>query len=267
MRHLTIIYFVCVLLLTFTSCSYKQDQTLFEQRNTITDNTSQNNIANISNYRIQPQDILQITNIQNSKNIVDLSAGVSTPGSAVFSAPGSASASQANENYQVEDDGTIALTGVGRVQIAGLTRVEARKRIEEIYSKDLKHPLLELKIVNLKVSVFGEVKSPGNIVLKKDRTTLIEILGEAGGLTDKADEKSIKVIRGNQKNPTTEILDLSNIKTLTDPRMVLQNNDIVYVSQNKKAIRNNNIQNFSVVIQPALILFNTALIIFTLVRK
>jgi polysaccharide export outer membrane protein len=261
MRHLIYIAFIFSSLLVFSSCSYKQNQVLFEQKSLAVDTTFSKNNTNISNYRIKPQDVLQLTNMQNSKYIVDIAAGTSANTS-------SASAAQQNETYQVDDDGTIPLTGIGRVKVAGLTRVEARKYIEELYGKDfLKSPLFDLKIINLKVSVFGEVKAPGNFSLTKDKTTLIEVIGEAGGLTDKADEKTVKIIHSGRQNPTTEIVDLSNIKSLTDPRIVLQNNDVIYISQNRKAIRSDNIQNFSTIIQPVLIVLSTALLIITLARR
>jgi polysaccharide export outer membrane protein len=115
--------------------------------------------------------------------------------------------------------------------------------------------------------MLGEVKSQGNFPLVKDRTGLIEMIGEAGGLTDKANEKNIEIIRGSQSNPTVVKVDLSNISSLADPATILQNGDIIYVAQNKRAARADNLQNFSVLLQPALILFNTALIIFTLAHR
>jgi len=263
MRFLILIFFVSGFL--FTSCAYKQDQSLFEQKSSTTVNNQQNSFTNVNNYRIKPQDVLQITNIQNNKALIDLSAGVaaSSSNSNGLSTPQTVSQADA---YTVEDDGTIALPALGRIQVAGLTRVEARQHIEELYSKELKQPLLDVKIINLKVNVTGEVRAPGNIPLVKDRTTLVEVLGAAGGLTEKSDEKTIKIIRSDQ-NSTVDIIDLSDIKSLRDPRIIVQNNDIVYVSQNKKAIRNTNIQNFSVIIQPVLLLLNTALIILSLTRR
>lgn len=218
-------------------------------------------LANIENYKIKPQDILQITNMQNNKSIIDLSAGVASSGGSTASGAGN------GENYLVEEDGTIPLTGIGRVQVAGLTRLQARKKIEELYSKDLKQPLLEVKLVNLKVSVFGEVRTPGNLPLVKDHTTLADIIAEAGGLTERADEKTIKIIRNNGQDNSTTQVDMGEIRSLNDPRTLLQNGDVIYVAQNNKAIRNNKITNFSVIAQPALLLFNTALIIFTLARR
>lgn len=263
MRYLIPIFLFAALL--STSCSYKQDQYLFEQKGAAAGIKPTDSIANITNYRIRPQDILQITNVQNNRSIIDQQAGVMGGQTNV---QGNLNNSDGNNNntYTVDDDGTVGLPVLGRIQIAGLTRIEARKKIEDLYSKELKHPLLEVKITNLKVTVAGEVKAPGNIPLIKDHTTLIEIIGQAGGLTDKADEKTVKIIRTNQHSKVDQF-DLSNINTLADPRMYVENDDIVYVLQNKKAVRNTHLQNLSLIVQPVLLIINAALIIYTFAHR
>jgi len=264
MRFLTLVYLFFSLLF-IASCSYKQDQILFEQRSSI-DTLEKNNTEVINNYKIKPQDILQIRNLQNMKYIVDdAPAEGNTPGSASGSGSGSNSEGQ---TYQVEEDGSVALPVIGHVQVVGLTRMQAAKQIEDLYRKTLlKDPIIELKIVNLKVTVLGEIKSQGNYPLVKDKTTLVEMIGEAGGLTDRANEKNIKIIRGNQNNPQVTLIDLSDIKSLSNPATILQNGDIIYIAQNKRAVQSDKFQNFSTILQPALIILNTVLIVFTLARR
>jgi polysaccharide export outer membrane protein len=250
-------------ILSFSSCSFKQQQVLFQQP--VSDSTQQINQAGsgkgTSDYRIRSQDVLQIRNLQNTKYIVD-EAPITTTNS------GSTANSAQGQTYQVEDDGTVALPVIGHVQIAGLTRAEAQKQVEDLYRKNLlKDPIIELKIVNLKVTILGEIRAQGNFPLVKDRTSLVEMIGEAGGLTEKANEKNIKIIRGDPKNPQVTEVDLSNIKTLADPRIILQNNDIIYIAQNKRAAKNDQLQNVTTTLQPALILLNTALIIYTLIHR
>jgi polysaccharide export outer membrane protein len=258
MRYFTLANLILGLFLILSSCSYKQDHLLLGRNST--DTIVQTTIANISNYRIKPQDILQITNVQNNKTIVDLTAGVA--------GASPAAAASGTETYQVEEDGTIALTGLGRVKVSDMTRVEARKYIEDLYRKGpLKDPLLELKIISLKVTILGEITAPGNVSLTKDRMTLIDVIAKAGGLTNRADEKTIKIIRADQKHPQTDIIDLNDVRSLNDPRAIVQNNDIIVIAQNKTAVRNERLQDFSIVVQPILLVFNTALIIFTLARK
>ena len=258
--------------ITFTSCSYKQHQLLFERQAAIIDSTRSIDASSgngTSDYHIRSQDILQIRNLQNARYIVD-----ETP-TAVSPAAGGSSTSNAGgttagegQSYQVQDDGTVALPLIGRIQVAGLTRNEAQKKIEEIYSKDvLLNPIIDLKIVNLKVTLLGEIRVQGNYPLVKDKTSLVELIGAAGGFTEKANEKNIKIIRGDPKNPQITQVDLSNVKTLADPRIILQNNDIIYVAENKRAIKNDELQNATTTLQPALILLNTALIIYTLIHR
>jgi polysaccharide export outer membrane protein len=248
-------------IITCTSCSLKQQQVLFKQQAPVSDSTQINQASSgkgTTDYRIQSQDILQIRNLQSTKYIVDVApTGV-----------GSGNGASQGQAFQVEDDGTVTLPVLGRVPIAGFTRAEAAKQIEDLYRKNLlKDPIIELKIINLKVTMLGEIRTQGNFPLVKDKTTLIEMIGEAGGLTERANEKNIKIIRGDPKNPQITQVDLSNIKTLADPRIILQNNDIIYIAQNKRAVKNDQLQNFSSTISPILIVFNTALIIYTFIHR
>lgn len=257
-------YSICIvaIIIIFSSCSYKQSHVLFENRNTVaakSDSLGQKDFPVKSAYRIQPRDLLQIKNLQNIKFIVD-----ELPASSAGTAGGAAAAGQ---TFEVDEDGTVALPVIGRVAVGGLTRVEATRKIEDLYRKSLlKDPIFDVKIVNLKVTIFGEVGSQGNFPLLKENTTLVEMLGQAGGLTQNANEKNVKIIRGSGIHKSVTEIDLGDINSISDPRAILQNGDVIYISQNKKAIRNDKLQNLTTLIQPALILLNTALIIITLTR-
>jgi polysaccharide export outer membrane protein len=261
MRIFTFALLTFSLLFVLSSCSYKQDQLLFQQKQSL-DSVSAQNAPTLVRYRIQPQDILQIRNLQNISYIIGDAPSATT---AVSGAGGGAPQGQ---NFQVEEDGNVALPVIGRVQVEGLTRQEASNKIEDLYKKSLlKDPIIELKIVNLKITILGEIKTPGNYPLIKDKTTLIELVGEAGGLTDKANETNVEIIRGDPTHPSVIRIDLSNIRSLSNPDGILQNGDIIYIAKNKRAIQTDKITTFSTIIQPALIVLNTFLIIFTLVRR
>ena len=263
MRVFIFVFLTFSLLSVLTSCSYKQDQLLFQQKQGF-DSISTTTPTSMVHYHIQPQDILQIRNLQNISYIIGDAPSATT--SSGGSASGGGSSLQ-GQDFQVEEDGNVALPVIGRVQVAGLTRQEAANKVEELYKKSLlKDPIIELKIVNLKITILGEIKTPGNYQLIKDKTTLIELIGEAGGLTDKANETNVEIIRGDPAHPNVIRIDLSNIKSLSNPNGILQNGDIIYVAQNKRAIQSDKISTFSTIIQPALIILNTFLIIFTLAR-
>jgi polysaccharide export outer membrane protein len=275
MRFYTALITTLLLFLVFgfSSCSYKQQQVLFEHQAAVADTAKVNDAnsgAGTSDYHIQSQDILEIRNLQNAKYIVDETPTAVSPASGGGAAAGSTGGTSAGngQTYQVEDDGTVALPLIGHIMVAGLTRAEAQKKIESVYSKDvLVNPIIDLKIVNLKVTILGEIRVQGNYPLVKDKTSLVELIGAAGGLTERANEKTIKIIRGDPKNPQITQVDLSNVKTLADPRIILQNNDIIYIAQNKRAIKNDQLQNVTTTLQPGLVLLNTALIIYTLIHR
>ncbi|PWK68297.1 polysaccharide export outer membrane protein [Mucilaginibacter oryzae] len=261
MRNYIFIYLAILLFISLTSCSKKQYQNLFQQE--VQAGGAAGNVQpSLQDYRIRPQDILQIRNLQNIKYIVDV-----TPSDKTATVGGGGNAGS-GETFQVENDSTVTLPVIGHVKVGGLTRPEAARQIEDLYRKHLlKDPIIEVKIINLKVTVLGEIMQQGNYALTKDRTTLVEMIGQAGGLTEKANETNVKIIRGDQLNPEVTIINLSDIRSVNDPRTVLQNGDIIYIAQNKRAIRNEKLQNLSGITQPVLLLLNTALVIFTLSHR
>jgi polysaccharide biosynthesis/export protein len=267
MRILYTTYSILGLLLILTSCSYKQNKAVISKKSPasapIADSALiQNAIANISNYRIQPQDILQIRNLQNSKTIVDLTPALSN----TSANPGAANT--APETFLVEDDGTVALTGLGHVQVAGLTRAEAAKHIEGLYKKDvLVNPIIDVKITNLKVTIMGEVKNPNNYPLVKDRSTLIEMIGNAGGFTEFANQKDVKIYRGNQTDTTANIIALNNLNSISGQRTILQNNDVIIVGKSQKTLQKENLQNIVTTAQPFLILLSTILVVLSITKR
>ncbi|MDN3584395.1 polysaccharide biosynthesis/export family protein [Mucilaginibacter flavus] len=239
---------------TLSSCGRQQYIALFQQKN-----AAESVIYNdtVGDYHIRPHDLLLIKNLQDISYIVSQPADRGSSGGS----------SGQGQTFEVNDEGKVTLPIVGAVTVGGRTRVEAKNMIEVLYRKNLlKDPIIDLKITNLKVTVFGEVKGQGNFPLVKDRTTLVELLGEAGGITESADETNVQIIRGTEKNPKVTRIDLSAISAINDPRAILQNGDIIYISKNRRAIRNDKIQNFSSVYQPAVLLLNTLLLIFTFSR-
>lgn len=242
------LFFLC-------SCSYKQQHALFKT-DIATPAPIYNPALPVGNagYKIGPDDLLQIRNLQNISYIANEQPLVTS----TVQAPA----------YQVEEDGTVALPVIGRVMVSGLTRYQAARKIESIYKeKLLKDPIIDLKIINLKVTVLGEIRTQGNYLLLKDKTSLVDIIGEAGGLTDKADEKSIQIIRGDKTHPQIIMADLNDIRTLANPELNLQNNDIIYIAKNNRTNRTEATQNASGILQSVLVLLNTGLIIYSLTKK
>jgi protein involved in polysaccharide export with SLBB domain len=62
------------------------------------------------------------------------------------------------------------------------------------------------------IMIFGEVNAPGIIPITKDKTTLYEVIGKAGGLTKEASLKHAKLFTGNSVYSIMEKQFISNVK-------------------------------------------------------
>ena len=102
---------------------------------------------------------------------------------------------------RVSNDGTIDLSTIGLVRVAGLEPVEASKNIavasveRGIYRKPNVTLSVQSKAMN-KITILGEVAEPGLHEMPRSSCDLISVLGVAGGLTKDADT-SIEIIRHN----------------------------------------------------------------------
>jgi polysaccharide export outer membrane protein len=138
-------------------------------------------------------------------------------------------------DYLVEIDGTVKMPIIGKIQVAGMTIREATKMFEQKYSTFYVNPYVLVKVTNRRVIVFpGDPGSAKVIALVNNNTTLIEAIGLAGGLTQAGKAWQVKLIRGNPNNPQVYLIDLSTIYGIKAGNMVLQANDIVYVTPQRR---------------------------------
>lgn len=184
------------------------------------------------NYKISPNDVLNLRLFSNEGfHLIDLTSQVNTGGS---SGTANASAS-ASIDYLVESDGTVTLPVIGKTQISGLTVREATEMLEKTYSKYYIKPYVLLSVDNRRVIVFpGDPGTAKVIPLLNNNTTVIEALALAGGLTENGKAKEVKLIRGDPAKPQIYLIDLSTIKGIKEGNTILQANDIIYVTPQRR---------------------------------
>ncbi|MEO8795301.1 MAG: polysaccharide biosynthesis/export family protein [Daejeonella sp.] len=249
----------CICLtLVFSSCSSRYRNALFTSSSDVLADTIRTvHIVNASQqitdvYRIKAHDVLAIRNLQ---DISFISTGENS------------GAAASPTTFNVEEDGGIVLPVLGKVVVSGLSRKEAADKIQKLYKDNLlKDPIIELSIVNLKVTMLGEFGSQGSFLLENENTSLIDIISKAGGLSPRADPKTLKIIRGDRSDPEIIYVNLKNINSLASPKLMLQNNDIIYIEPLGVYNTSERINSVSTVLQPILLIVNFALIVYNFAK-
>ena len=137
--------------------------------------------------------------------------------------------------YVVDNNGNINMAGLGQIHVAGMNRWELSNHVrQELISREyLKDPIVVVEFMNFKISVLGEVKSPGTYTISGDKVTILQALSLAGDLTIMGKRDNVTVLReqGNERN--FYHLDLRNTDIFNSPAYYLQQSDLVYVYPNK----------------------------------
>lgn len=178
--------------------------------------------------KIQKNDLLWIN--VGGPNSLDLTALNSALGIPLQGGGGALSQTSAPVfGYLVEADGTIKLPYVGRVKADGMTRIQLEEYLRNEFSAYTKEPVVNVRFMNYKVTVMGDVARPGTFSIPNERITILEAIGMAGDLTVMGKRESILIIR--EVNGQREIgrINLLSKDLLLSPFYYLQTNDVVYV--------------------------------------
>jgi polysaccharide biosynthesis/export protein len=122
---------------------------------------------------------------------------------------------QLSGKVQVADDGTISVPLAGRVPAAGLTCEKLEKSLHDKLAGFTDNPNVTVRVANPQSKVFyvlGEVRKPGIMKLLSGEV-LSQGLADAGGLTDFANRRAIKIVR---RRPTENVEMTINYKKVED---------------------------------------------------
>jgi polysaccharide export outer membrane protein len=129
----------------------------------------------------------------------------------------------------VDPEGNITYPVIGKVNVAGLTVYEAQSKLQKIADEYLDSPVVKVRIINFRFTILGEARSEGSKILANNRVSLMEAIGVAGGLTDLADKRNVKIIRQNGAKAEVRYVDLLNEDLLQSPDYYIHQNDILII--------------------------------------
>ena len=140
--------------------------------------------------------------------------------------------------YLIDANGNVQLPVLGNIQLAGLNRMDATALLQEKLSAYVNKPVVNIQILNFKVTVLGEVGSPGTFKVPNERITILEAIGLAGDLKITGIRKNVMVIRDNNGEKQEFRVDLTDNTLFNSPIYYLQQNDVVYVEPNNTSRAN-----------------------------
>lgn len=225
-------------ILVVTSCSTPKNITYLQELNS----GEMIQAAKVLDVKVKPEDKLSIVVSTQDPSLSQLFNLVTTQNRLEnLSTSGSSSGNGQMSYYTVDSAGDITFPVLGKVHIAGLTREQvANKIVAELTGRNLvKDPIVTVEFANTRISIIGEVASPGRYNFNEDHITIIDAIAMAGDLTVNGVRDNILVMRkADEGMQQAYRVDLTNAAALAaSPVYYLQQDDVIYVEPNDKKKR------------------------------
>lgn len=138
--------------------------------------------------------------------------------------------------YLVNQQGIITIPLIGKLYVSGLTTEQVTDIITEKLNKYLEQPTVNVRILNFKISILGEVNRPAVYTIPNEEITLPEAIAMAGDLTIYGKRNNVMLIRKINGKREFNRIDLTKRDLFNSPFYHLQDNDVLYVEPTKTKI-------------------------------
>lgn len=217
--------------MVLSSCAPKSNHVYYQNIDNVLNNNKK--LANFET-RLQPDDLLMIIV---SAEDVEAAAPFNLINTMTSNPNNPAGSGQMQQQlYLIDSKGLIDFPKIGTLKLSGLTRTEAVNLIKEKVQKYINDPIVNLRIMNFKITVQGEVVRPGIHSINSERLTLPEAIALSGDMTIYGKKENVLIIRENNGKKTYNRVDMTKADFIDSPYYFLNQNDIVYIEPNKTRI-------------------------------
>lgn len=136
------------------------------------------------------------------------------------------------DGFRIQADGTLTYAYAANIPAAGKTIKQLHNLLVAKLSKVIEKPQLDLKVVGFRSQrayVTGEVNKPGALPITEIPLTLIDALNNAGGLSARADWRTVSFTR-DDKVETIQLDDFYTKGDISQNRL-LKHGDIIHVNR------------------------------------
>ena len=231
-------HFLCLIFFgALTSCVSHKELLYLNDLPADADMTDSIMNIGLSDLRIQPDDLLSITvssyNLEASKPFNPEGNNMQSLAQAMQGANNSV---EMLTGYFVDTQGFIDFPVIGKVQVNRKTLSEAQDILYAKLKTYLKDVVVNIRYLNLKISVLGEVNRPGTIRLTNKRLTIFEAIGLAGDMTPYSNRSNVVLIREKNGRRNIKRINMQSASIFKSPYYYLQQNDVVYIEPNKTKV-------------------------------
>lgn len=251
-------------LVLFSSCSSHKDIAYLQDQQ----GAMRAAMDSLYDARIKPKDLLTIT-VNTFDKEASLPFNLMYP-SSIPNGYSNSIGENVMQKYLVDNDGDIDFPVLGRIRVAGLTKKEVEAYLRGRLSVYLKEePLVNVRMVNYKISVIGEVARPNTYTITNEKVNVLEALALAGDMTIYGMRKNVKLMRETETGErNVYTIDLTDKNLIYSPYFYLQQNDVLYVEPNKTKMRNSRYSAMTgQVLTGTSVLVSVAGLIVTLTKK
>src|SRR5690606_17318611 len=141
----------------------------------------------------QPNDILKIT----VSALVEELAKPYNRNSASNLQGGSSTEMMKLEGYLVSEDHSINFPQLGKIYTKDKTTQHLEEELTQLLENGghLKNPTVNVRLINAKVTILGEVGGPGTYDFTEESITILQALGMAGDLTINGQREDVLIVR------------------------------------------------------------------------
>ncbi len=168
--------------------------------------------------------------------------------------------------FLVDVSGNIEYPRLGTLHVEGLTKSEMATLIKTKLAGQLTDPLVLIRFINFRITIMGEVGSPGTKNIPTEKLTILEALGMSGDITEFGKKKSVRVLRENNGIREIGTIDLTSKEIFKSPYYQLQQNDVVLVEQTRYKMRQRDQQRVTQQLGFTLSMIGTIALLFSIFK-
>lgn len=223
MKNKSILY-VLFIYIAFTSC-VPQSKIIYLQNI-----PAETQLSGIDYEPILKQDDLLHIHVKTmsveSSNIFNLNAG------------STGNVSGIKQGYLIDKNGFIDFPILGKLKASGYKKSKFEDDLRNELKKHLKDFSLEVRLVNFKINMIGEVNQPGEYIIETDRITILQAISKAGDLTVFADRKKIHLYREENNILKSYTIDITKSDFISSEIFYLRQNDVINVDARRSKADN-----------------------------